>query len=88
MQDHLATLGVINEAFGKGDIPAILDQMADDVRWEEWADNMDVQRLRQSRQAAALHRYGKAHCYCARLIRSFTLAGCAAALSFVPEFKA
>jgi uncharacterized protein len=39
MTDPLATVGVIYEAFGKGDIPAILDQMADDVRWEEWADN-------------------------------------------------
>ena len=39
MQDHLATVGAIYAAFGKGDIPAILDQMADDVRWEEWADN-------------------------------------------------
>ncbi|MFN8470040.1 MAG: nuclear transport factor 2 family protein [Caldilineaceae bacterium] len=39
MQDHLATVGTIYAAFGKGDIPTILDQMADDVRWEEWADN-------------------------------------------------
>jgi uncharacterized protein len=39
MTDPLATVGVIYEAFGKGDIPAILDQMADNVRWEEWADN-------------------------------------------------
>lgn len=39
MTDPLTTVGVIYEAFGKGDIPAILDQMADDVRWEEWADN-------------------------------------------------
>ena len=39
MQDHLATVGAIYAAFGKGDIPAILEQMADDVRWEEWADN-------------------------------------------------
>lgn len=39
MQDHLATVGAIYAAFGKGDIPAILDRMADDVHWEEWADN-------------------------------------------------
>jgi hypothetical protein len=39
MNDNLATAGAIYEAFGKGDIPAILDHLADDVRWEEWADN-------------------------------------------------
>jgi hypothetical protein len=39
MNDNLTTVGAIYEAFGKGDIPAILDHLADDVRWEEWADN-------------------------------------------------
>jgi ketosteroid isomerase-like protein len=39
MNDNLATIGAIYEAFGKGDIPTILDHLADDVRWEEWADN-------------------------------------------------
>lgn len=39
MNDNLATAGAIYEAFGKGDIPAILGRLADDVRWEEWADN-------------------------------------------------
>ncbi len=29
----------IYEAFGRGDIPTILDQMADDVAWESWDDN-------------------------------------------------
>jgi ketosteroid isomerase-like protein len=29
----------IYTAFGRGDIPAIQDCLADDVRWEEWADN-------------------------------------------------
>ena len=24
------------EAFGRGDVPAILDNLADDVRWEQW----------------------------------------------------
>ena len=40
MNDHLATAGKIYEAFGQGDIPTILAQMADDVQWEAWADNM------------------------------------------------
>lgn len=39
MSNHLATVGAIYEAFGKGDIPTILGCMADDVRWEEWDDN-------------------------------------------------
>ncbi len=39
MSDHLQTVRDIYAAFGRGDIPAILDCLADDVRWEEWADN-------------------------------------------------
>ena len=27
------------EAFGKGDIPTIIDCIADNVEWEQWADN-------------------------------------------------
>ena len=39
MNDHLATVGKIYQAFGQGDIPTILAHMADDVQWEAWADN-------------------------------------------------
>jgi hypothetical protein len=39
MSNHLATISAIYEAFGKGDIPTILGYVADDVRWEDWADN-------------------------------------------------
>lgn len=39
MSGNLAVIGAIYEAFGKGDIPTILGHLADDVRWEEWADN-------------------------------------------------
>ena len=39
MSDHVATVATIYEAFAKGDIPTILDRLADDIRWEEWADN-------------------------------------------------
>lgn len=39
MSNHLATAGTIYEAFGKGDVPTILSHMADDVQWEQWADN-------------------------------------------------
>jgi ketosteroid isomerase-like protein len=36
---NLATVQSIYEAFGKGDVPAILNVLADDVEWESWADN-------------------------------------------------
>lgn len=39
MNDNIATVHRIYEAFGKGDIPAILDCLADNVQWEQWADN-------------------------------------------------
>jgi ketosteroid isomerase-like protein len=39
---NLTTVQSIYEAFGKGDVPAILDLLADDVEWESWADNSAV----------------------------------------------
>jgi ketosteroid isomerase-like protein len=36
---HVDTVGAIYEAFGRGDVPAILEALADDVVWEGWADN-------------------------------------------------
>jgi ketosteroid isomerase-like protein len=39
MNDNLATIAAIYAAFGRGDVPAILEHLATDVRWEEWADN-------------------------------------------------
>ena len=39
MNKHLAIVSRIYEAFGKGDIPTIIDCLADDVQWEHWADN-------------------------------------------------
>lgn len=39
MTDNLTTIAGIYEAFGKGDIPAILNCLSDDVQWEQWADN-------------------------------------------------
>jgi uncharacterized protein len=36
---NIATVQEIYGAFGRGDVPAILELLADDVRWEEWADN-------------------------------------------------
>jgi len=39
---NLSTVQGIYESFGKGDIPAILDVLADDVEWEAWEDNSAV----------------------------------------------
>jgi uncharacterized protein len=36
---NLAAVGGIYEAFGRGDIEFILDQIADDCAWESWLDN-------------------------------------------------
>jgi hypothetical protein len=32
-ENNIATVHGIYEAFGKGDVPAILDQLTDDVDW-------------------------------------------------------
>jgi ketosteroid isomerase-like protein len=39
MNDNLATVSAIYAAFGNGDIPGILSRLADDVCFEDWADN-------------------------------------------------
>jgi ketosteroid isomerase-like protein len=33
---NLSTIQAVYEAFGRGDVPAILDQLADEVTWERW----------------------------------------------------
>src|SRR4051812_6450503 len=37
--DNAATVAEVYAAFGRGDAPAILDRLADDVAWEDWSDN-------------------------------------------------
>ncbi|MCK6618920.1 MAG: nuclear transport factor 2 family protein [Calditrichaceae bacterium] len=39
MNNHLKTVSAIYDAFGRGNIPGILEHLSADVRWEEWADN-------------------------------------------------
>jgi ketosteroid isomerase-like protein len=39
MQNHLATVNSIYDAFVKGDIQTITNYLSDDVQWEQWADN-------------------------------------------------
>jgi uncharacterized protein len=35
---NLETVQGLYEAFGRGDVPAMLETLADDVSWEHWAD--------------------------------------------------
>jgi uncharacterized protein len=39
MSNHIATVQNIYDAFGQGNIPAIIDQLSDQVQWEQWEDN-------------------------------------------------
>ena len=43
MKTNAETVQAIYEAFGRGDIPFILDQIADDIRWEAWENNSTQQ---------------------------------------------
>jgi uncharacterized protein len=36
---NTATVNRIYDSFSKGDIPAIISELADDVQWEQWTDN-------------------------------------------------
>ncbi len=55
MNQHVETVQAIYEAFGRGDVPAILEHLHEDVRWEEWADN----RAQAAGVAWLLPRHGK-----------------------------
>ena len=39
MSSNLETVQAIYEAFGRGDVPAILEMMSDDVEFDPWADS-------------------------------------------------
>src|SRR5688500_18366801 len=39
MNNNVASVNRLYEAFGNGDIPTSLDCLADNVQWEQWADN-------------------------------------------------
>jgi uncharacterized protein len=41
--DNAAMVADAYAAFGRGDVPAVLEGLADDVAWEDWSDNF-VQR--------------------------------------------
>ena len=37
--DNAAVVAEVYDAFGRGDVAAVLDRLDDDVAWDEWADN-------------------------------------------------
>jgi uncharacterized protein len=39
MNNHVATVKSIYEAFSQQNIPAILDHLSENVQWEQWSDN-------------------------------------------------
>ena len=39
MTDHVQVVQGIYEAFGRGDVDAILERLAPDIAWESWEDN-------------------------------------------------
>jgi uncharacterized protein len=57
---NVATVQQIYEAFGRGDIPAILERLADDVEWDNWGVDHTGQSVgvpwlvRRSGQAGAV----------------------------------
>jgi ketosteroid isomerase-like protein len=36
---NAAVVAAVYEAFGRGDVPAVLDRLAPDVAWDHWPDN-------------------------------------------------
>lgn len=47
MVDHAATVAAIYEAFGRGDVDAILEKLADDVEWEVGIRDTGLDYLRE-----------------------------------------
>jgi uncharacterized protein len=41
---NIETVQEMYAAFGRGDVPAILEHLADDVRWDHWPDGSGAQR--------------------------------------------
>jgi uncharacterized protein len=49
MADNVGTIAAIYEAFGRGDVPAILERMADDVEWEPGIRETTIPYYQQGR---------------------------------------
>ena len=54
MPSHLETVQAIYEAFGRGDIPAILDRLSDDVDWEHDRPDHGLPLLKPRRGRASV----------------------------------
>lgn len=39
MSHHLKTVIAIYDAFGRGNVPGILEHLSENVQWENWTDN-------------------------------------------------
>lgn len=50
--DRVAAVGAIYAAFGRGDVPYILDQLSDDISWDEGIRDTGVPWLRAGRGTA------------------------------------
>ena len=57
--DNQSIIGHIYECFGKGDVPAILERISEDVKWEHWDKNhaqatgIAYMQRRQGKQGAS-----------------------------------
>ena len=54
---NLATVQAMYAAFGRGDVPYILDQLADDISWDEGIRATDVPWLQSGRGKDAVVRF-------------------------------
>jgi ketosteroid isomerase-like protein len=57
---HVQTVQAIYAAFGRGDIPAILEHLADDVEWEYGVNSTDVPWLQPRRGRAQVPEFFQA----------------------------
>lgn len=60
MKTNAETVQMIYAAFGRGDVPAILEIMSDDVDWEYGGASTDVPWLQPGRGRAAVGRFFEA----------------------------
>jgi uncharacterized protein len=57
---HIDTVQKMYDAFGRGDVPAILEHLADDVQWEYGVTSTDVPWLQPRRGPAEVARFFEA----------------------------
>lgn len=57
MVDHAATVAAIYEAFGRGDVDAILEHLDDDVEWEVGIRDTGLDHLRERRGKAEVRKF-------------------------------